>query len=124
MSESVINLHNYKASKSNRQLFPGALSSALPKFRAGLLSAAIVAFLLYSFGAKAATITWTNLAGGSWSSPSNWNPNQIPGGTNRAAITVQGSYTIVLDADTTIGSLTLGGTGGVQTLTNSSSALT
>src|SRR5215469_8303453 len=37
--------------------------------------------------AEAASITWTNTAGGDWNLPANWQPNQVPGATDTALIT-------------------------------------
>src|SRR5205085_3270620 len=66
-----------------------------------------------------ATITWTNIAGGNWSSPANWSPNQVPGASDNVLITAAGTYTVVMDVGTTVASLTVGaggGPSGVQTL--------
>lgn len=72
-------------------------------------------------------IMWTNTAGGNWSNPMNWSPNEVPGRLNAGGspddvqITAPGTYTVVLDeGDLThywdIRSLTLGGASGTQTL--------
>lgn len=67
--------------------------------------------------ARAATITWTNTAGGNWSAANNWNPNQVPGSNDTASVTVAGIYAITLDANASLGNLALGGAvSGVQTL--------
>ncbi len=73
--------------------------------------------------ATAATISWTNMSGGNWSTAANWSPNQVPGPADSALITSNGSYTVALDVSATIASLTLGGVSGNQTLTNSGNAL-
>ena len=35
---------------------------------------------------RAATITWTNTAGGNWNDAANWNPNQVPGASDDALV--------------------------------------
>ncbi len=64
------------------------------------------------------SITWTNFAGGNWSDPANWNPNQVPTATNDVQITVPGTYTIVLDVDAQVAAFTLGASIGKQTFNN------
>ena len=78
----------------------------------------IALFLGALLSARAATITWTNAAGGNWGTAANWNPNQVPGASDTALITSSGTYTVTLDSDVTLASLTLGGTSGTQTLDN------
>ncbi len=60
------------------------------------------------------TITWTNTSGGNWSVAANWSPNQVPGATNNANITMSGTYTVTLDENATVASLALGGSSGTQ----------
>ena len=74
--------------------------------------------------ADSATITWTNTSGGNWSFAANWSPNQAPGSSDNALIITNGSYTVTLDTSPTVGSLTLGGASGTQTLTNAGNTLT
>jgi formylglycine-generating enzyme len=45
---------------------------------------------------QAATITWTNAAGGNWNDPANWDPNQVPGIVDHVII-YSGSVTIPAD---------------------------
>ena len=67
--------------------------------------------------AHAATIIWTNTAGGNWSGTNNWSPNQVPGSNDTANVTVAGTYAITLDANANLETLALGGAvSGVQTL--------
>ena len=61
-----------------------------------------------------APITWTNTSGGIWSDAANWSPNTVPGAGDAALITTSGSYTVTLDVNVTVGSLTLGGASGTQ----------
>ncbi len=79
---------------------------------------------IFVFHAAAAPITWTNTSGGSWNVAANWNPNSVPGSSDDVFITNNGTYTVVLNVSPTISSLTLGGTSGLQTLTNTSQTIT
>jgi hypothetical protein len=68
---------------------------------------------------EAATINWTNTAGGNWSAGNNWSPHQVPTNTDNALITTPGTYTVNLDVPGVVTNLTLGaggGAAGVQTL--------
>jgi hypothetical protein len=94
-----------------------------PFFRRWLLSA----FLAFGvFSSHANTVTWTNTAGGNWSNPLNWNPNQVPGTTSVAAITTAGNYTVTLDVSPSIAGLTLGtgSAGTTQSISMGSQGLT
>src|SRR5271170_3702935 len=77
-----------------------------------------LAFIAIVNSTRAANIIWTNTAGGNWSATTNWNPNQLPGASDIAVITNDGSYTVTLDVDTTINGLVLGTTNSsnIQTL--------
>ena len=79
---------------------------------AGLLA------LLNVWAASAATVTWTNVNGGSWSTPANWSPNFVPGAFDTALITTPGTYTITVGASVNVYALTLGAATGQQTHTN------
>src|SRR5438105_4035860 len=87
-----------------RPVLPGRVQSLL------LMSIGVLAIGVLS--ASAATITWTNIAGGNWSSPANWSPNQVPGASDNVLITAAGTYTVVMDVGTTVASLTVGAGGG------------
>ncbi|MDX1950684.1 MAG: hypothetical protein SFY81_00790 [Verrucomicrobiota bacterium] len=78
----------------------------------------IFAFCLCMLGQSlhAAVVTWTNTAGGDWSSAANWQPNQVPGASDTAIITSGTDFTVQLNSNVTIYSLTLGGGAGSQTL--------
>ena len=76
----------------------------------------LLAGLHWSGSVRAAQIIWTNTAGGNWSSPSNWSPNQLPLSTDDVVISAGGTYTVTLDTSPTLDSLTLGGGSGQQTL--------
>jgi hypothetical protein len=60
----------------------------------GLVLAALWA--LAPSASHAGDITWTNAAGGNFSNPLNWNPNQVPGVSDTAIfnITTPGPYTV------------------------------
>lgn len=64
----------------------------------------------------AATLTWTNTAGGTWSTAANWSPNAVPGAADTANITTPGTYTVLLDVHVTLDELVLGGNDGLQKL--------
>jgi len=84
-----------------------------------MLSLAVVAMLAIFNGADAATITWTNTAGGNWSVANNWSSHQVPASTNDVLITTPGTYAVVVDTPVIIANLTLGtggGGSGVQSL--------
>ena len=80
--------------------------------------------LLVSLTTPAATLTWNNPAGGTWSVATNWSPNQVPGAGDSALITLNGMYTVMVDGAITMGSLTLGGSSGQQILATSGNSLT
>jgi len=74
------------------------------------------ALTLMSCNLGYSAIVWTNTSGGNWSDASSWNPNQVPGAGDDAAITNGGAYVVTLDAFVTVNSLALGGGSGTQTL--------
>jgi hypothetical protein len=71
--------------------------------------------LLVSTG-SAATIVWTNTAGGLWSVAANWSPNLVPGKLDSVSIALDGTYTVTANSSINAASLTLGGLNGKQTL--------
>src|ERR1039458_6239428 len=73
--------------------------------------------------AAAAAITWTNTAGGDWNTAANWKPNQVPGSSDTVFITNNGTFTVTAASGLSVASLTLGGTGGKQTVNWSSGTL-
>jgi hypothetical protein len=71
--------------------------------------------------ASGCTDNWTNAAGGSWFTPSNWSKGTVPGSGDEACITEAGTYTVSMTQTSgtgtvTVKSLTLGATSGKQTL--------
>jgi sugar lactone lactonase YvrE len=96
----------------------GSLSSTPTLFASGLNSPTFLTFRPIPI------ISWTNTAGGNWNVATNWSPNQVPGSADNAVITANGSYTVTLDISPTVGSLTLGGTSGTQTVATTGNTLT
>jgi len=92
-----------------------------------LLSRGLATLLLLTLcghASRATGITWTNLNGGNWNVATNWSPNQVPGPTDSAYITNNGTYTVTLNASATVTNLTLGGTSGTQTFVQNANTLT
>ena len=81
-----------------------------------VLAAAVWSFSLLA--APAATLVWTNTAGGLWSTAANWLPNAVPGAGDTAIITNAATYTVTLDGAVTVNTLVLGAPSGgtLQTL--------
>ena len=78
---------------------------------------------LVAAAAHGATISWTNVNGGFWSTPANWNAHVVPGPSDSVNITAAGTYTVTADTGVTIQALTLGGASGQQTLTNNAQTI-
>jgi hypothetical protein len=78
----------------------------------------LAALLCMAVSTRAATLVWTNTAGGNWNVAANWSPNQVPDSTNDTAeVTAAGAYTITLNVNTILNTLTIGGAAsGVQTV--------
>jgi hypothetical protein len=60
--------------------------------------------------AYAATILWTNTAGGNWSGTANWSPNQIPTAVDDVYITNLASFTVTINTPANVSNLFLGNT--------------
>ncbi|MFQ5593656.1 MAG: beta strand repeat-containing protein [Anaerolineae bacterium] len=73
--------------------------------------------------APAAVTSWTNAAGGNWNVAGNWD-NGVPGAGDNAIINLAGTYTVIMNVDVTVNSLTLGGASGTQTLDGNNRTLT
>src|SRR5262249_25094011 len=87
-------------------------------------SCSIAATLAVLSSLSAAQIEWTNSAGGNWSAPANWRPNQVPSASDQAIITNAGIYTVNADISIVVKGFTLGGTSGNQTLIVNGPSLT
>ena len=94
----------------------------IPKTLATIVG--VLAILLLASLGRCTTFVWTNTVGGVWGSSSNWNPNGIPGSSDNAIITNAGTYTVTLNISPSVGSLTLGGSSGRQTLVTGGYTLT
>ena len=67
----------------------------------------------------AATLVWTNVAGGNWSVAANWEPHQVPGAGDDVMLTTPGGYTVTGDVAATVRGVTLANAGlTFQVLTN------
>jgi hypothetical protein len=67
----------------------------MSKFTPVRCSSAIFTLLVVGlFQVKAATISWTNTAGGNWNATNNWSPNTVPGAADTALITNAGTYAV------------------------------
>ena len=73
---------------------------------------------------RAATVVWTNTAGGNWSVATNWSPNAVPASGDTVIITNDGTYAVTVDVSPTLNSWTFGATNGTQTLNLNSTTLT
>jgi fibronectin-binding autotransporter adhesin len=74
--------------------------------------------------ASGCTDSWTNTAGGSWFTGSNWSNGTAPTSKDEACITANGTYTVTMTQSSetvSVRSLTVGGTSGMQTLAVGSS---
>ena len=73
-------------------------------------------------------VTWINAAGGNWNVAANWQDgtgvNRVPTTGDNVFITLAGTYTVALDVNASINSLTLGGASGAQTLSINANSLT
>jgi hypothetical protein len=67
--------------------------------------------LLLAYCANAATLSWTNTAGGSWHNATNWFPNVVPGAGDTVFITGAGTYTVVITNSVSPAALRIGSPG-------------
>ncbi len=82
-----------------------------------ILLLAILAASCVAAPVRAASIAWTNPAGGLWSEPTNWSSATVPGPDDDVLITLDGQYAVTVDPGAvSIRSLTLGGTIDTQQL--------
>jgi subtilase family serine protease len=77
---------------------------------------------LSSGPSRAATLVWTNVAGGQWNVSANWTPNQIPAAADDAYITNAGTYVVTISANAAA-RLVVGGPGSAPTLEHSGGTL-
>lgn len=77
-------------------------------------------FLIVLSGyAQGASAIWTNTAGGNWNVAANWNPNTVPTPNDAAIIDTHGTRTVFVISSVMINTLLMGGSNGIQTLSNS-----
>ncbi len=67
--------------------------------------------LLLAHVASAATLSWTNTAGGSWHVAANWLQHAIPGAGDTVLVTNVGSYSVLITNSVSPASLLIGGAG-------------
>ena len=76
------------------------------------------------FSVAQTNFSWTGGSGNTWNESTNWSPAGVPGMHDTAMITMEGNYNVILDIDTTVAKIVLGGTSGTQSLTLSNRTLT
>jgi hypothetical protein len=84
-----------------------------------LLQAFFIPLLLLlasSSAVNATAFVWTNTLGGNWSALTNWSPNGVPGASDTASISSNGTYTITINSAQSVGTLTMNALSGAQTL--------
>jgi hypothetical protein len=86
----------------------------------------IAALFTLNIQTHAATLVWTNTAGGAWSTAANWSPNAVPAAGDLVFITNSGTYTVSFNTSVNLASLTVGHTSatGLQQLSNLGGTLT
>jgi hypothetical protein len=97
------------------------MTTPTPRLRAYVKWAA----LLLSFASVgSAQISWTNSAGGNWSSADNWDPNQVPVSSDSVSINLNGDYTVNLNVAASVDSLNFAAASGSQVFSIPSHTLT
>ncbi len=78
--------------------------------RLGGLLVAVCFGAAFAAVAGATTLTWNNPAGGAWSDPANWTPNEVPDVAGEVAVlpALSGAYQVTLDIDPGIDALQIG----------------
>lgn len=72
--------------------------------------------LLVPMLSMATEVFWNDAAGGNWNEATKWSTAVVPQTTDTVYITLDGTYTVVMDSTPTVARLTIGGTNGQQTL--------
>ncbi len=88
-----------------------------------LVALAMVGLLTWVFS-QGQTIRWKDPISGNWSDPTKWDLGRVPTATDNVLIDAAGTYTVTLDVNATVASLTLGGASGTQTLDQNAYTLT
>src|SRR5215831_17073628 len=89
----------------------------------GIICLVSVVCVLISDTLRAATLNWTNTAGGDWTVAENWEPNQGPQSGDTATITNSGNYTVTVTNSAAVDSVQLGNGGSGPALTLAGSYL-
>src|SRR6185436_4131802 len=84
----------------------------------------VIMFSLCSNLLNASSISWNSAVSGNWSDGTKWSGGIAPSVNDTAVITVSGTYTVTLDATTTIAKLVIGNSTGNQTLIMTNKTLT
>ncbi len=88
----------------------------------------VLVAVMVAFAAPETNATDLVWIGGSanWNAAASWSPAQVPGAADNAFITNAGTYTVTVPANTpvTVGSVSVGGAGGIQTLAIDKTTLT
>jgi len=71
-----------------------------------------------------ATNAWLTNTNGNWNDPTRWSLGRAPISTDSVVIAASGTYTVTMNVNATVQSLTIGGSGGTPTLITSGRALT
>lgn len=102
-----INFHNYTGVGIRFSIVKPLLILLAILFLSGFYSAAVFA---------QSTTSWIDTTGGNWNDPTKWS-NGVPGPNSDAVISLQGNFSINLQSDVTIKSLTFGNASrGTQTI--------
>ena len=64
--------------------------------------------LVRSFTLAIVSNAWVNASGGAWEKPANWSRGVVPTDADDVSITLSGTYTITINSDVALRSLTLG----------------
>jgi len=81
--------------------------------RPSLVHFVLASLLVVEWPADAAAqgcdVSWTNPASGFWETATNWSTGAIPTATQNTCIVVNGTYTVTLNSNRSVASLTIGG---------------
>ena len=89
-----------------------------------LVIVGLLIVLCYPGASRAADISWNKAGGGNWNVATNWSTGTVPGPADNVSITYPGTYTVTLNANASVASLTVGGDVGKQTLAIASGSYT
>lgn len=78
-------------------------------------AAALTAATSAPFSIGSSIISWTNAAGGNWSTPGSWSLGRVPNATDSVVINLTGTYTVALNMTVTAAFITVGGGSGTVT---------